>query len=467
MQLKLLTFKGGVHPPHNKHATEKLPLKKAKIPELVVIPLQQHIGAPCEPIVGVGDEVKLGQKIGEPKGFVSAPVHSSVSGKVVAIEKRLHPIGQKVLSIVIESDGQDTLDESIKSKGDLDNLSANDIKNVMKEIGLVGMGGATFPAHVKFSPPPDKPIDTVILNGAECEPYLTADHRLMLEKSGDVVCGLKAMMKAVAVEKGYIAIENNKPDAIKTMMEAVKDEKNIQVVSLKTKYPQGAEKQLINACTGREVPSGGLPMDCGVIVNNVGTAAVLGYAIKTGMPLIERIVTITGSGIKEPQNLIVRIGTIFEDVIKQCGGFTGNIGKVIQGGPMMGIAQYSIDAPVIKGTSGILVIREEELQLEPAKPCIKCGRCVEACPINLLPTKLEAFAEKGMLEEAEEYHVVDCIECGSCSFICPAKRPLVERIRLAKTQVIAKKRKAQAEAKAKAEAESKTKAETDAAKAKA
>jgi len=457
MQLKLLTFKGGVHPPHNKHATENVPLKRAQVPEVVVIPVQQHIGAPCEPIVEVGDQVKLGQKIGEPKGFVSAPVHSSISGKVIAVEKRPHPIGQKVLSIVIESDGQDTLDESIKSKGDLDNLSAEDIKNIMKDIGLVGMGGATFPAHVKFSPPPDKPIDTVILNGAECEPYLTADHRLMLEKPEDVVYGLKAMMKVAGVKKGYIAIENNKPDAFKVMFEAAKGEEDIEVVGLKTKYPQGAEKQLIKACTDREVPSGGLPMDCGVIVNNVGTAAALGSAIKTGMPLVERIVTITGSGIKEPKNLIVRIGTRFEDVIEQCGGFTENIGKVIQGGPMMGIAQFTVEVPVIKGTSGILVLKEEDLQLSPSLPCIKCGRCVEACPINLLPTKLEAFAEKGMLQEAEEYHVVDCIECGSCSFICPAKRPLVERIRLAKAQVIAEKRKAQAAAKAKATAEAKAK----------
>jgi electron transport complex protein RnfC len=442
MQVKLLTFKGGVHPPHHKHYTEHLPLKRAEVPKVVIIPMQQHIGAPCEPIVQVGDEVKLGQKIGEPKGFVSAPIHSSVSGKVIAIEKRPHPGGGLVTSVVVESDGMDTVDERIKPKGSLGDLAAEDIKNIMREAGLVGMGGATFPTQVKFSPPPEKPIDIMILNGAECEPYLTADHRLMLEKPEDVVLGLKAMMKAVNVKKGYIAIENNKPDAIKAIFEAAEDEKDIEIVSLRTKYPQGAEKQLIKACTGREVPSGGLPMDCGVIVNNVGTAAALANAIKTGMPLVERVVTITGSGIKEPQNLIVRIGTPFADVIEQCGGFAGNVGKVIQGGPMMGIAQYTTEVPVIKGTSGILVLKEEDLGLKPELPCIKCARCVDVCPIGLLPTKLEGFSQKGMLQEADEYHVLDCIECGSCSFICPAKRPLVERIRLAKAQVMAEKRKA-------------------------
>jgi len=419
-----------------------MPLNKAKVPGLIVIPLQQHIGAPCEPIVNVGEEVKLGQKIGEPKGFVSAPVHSSVSGKVAAIEKRVHPGGGMVMSVVIESDGLDTIDESIKPQGKLEDLTADQIKNIMRQAGLVGMGGATFPAQVKFSPPPDKKIDTIILNGAECEPYLTSDHRLMVEKSEDVVNGIKAMMKAVNVDKGYIAIEENKPDAIKAVTQAAKGEENIKVVTLRAKYPQGAEKQLIKACTGREVPSGGLPMDSGVIVNNVGTAAALACAIETGMPLVERIVTITGSGIKEPQNLLVRIGTPFADVIEQCGGLEENIGKIIQGGPMMGIAQYTIEVPVIKGTSGILILKEEDLGLTPELPCIKCGKCVDACPIGLMPTKLDGFASKGMRREAEEYNAVDCIECGSCSFVCPAKRPLVERIRLIKADILAERRKA-------------------------
>jgi electron transport complex protein RnfC len=442
MSLNLLTFKGGVHPPHNKHKTEGLVLKKAMVPDLVIIPLQQHIGAPCEPVVKIGDEVKLGQKVGEPKGFVGAPVHASVSGKVTAIEKRPHPGGGLVPSVIIESDGLDTLDENVKPIGKLEDLTSDQIKNIMREAGLVGMGGAAFPTQVKFSPPPDKRIDTVILNGAECEPYLTSDHRLMVERPKDVVRGIKAMMKAVNVDKGYIAIEENKPDALKAVAEAAEGEESIKVVTLKAKYPQGAEKQLIKACTGREVPSGGLPMDSGVIVNNVGTAAALAVAIDTGLPLIERIVTITGSGIKEPQNLIVRIGTPFADVIEQCGGLEENIGKIIQGGPMMGITQYTVEVPVIKGTSGILILKEEDLGLAPELPCIKCGKCVDACPIGLMPTKLDGFASKGMLQEAEEYNAVDCIECGSCSFVCPAKRPLVERIRLIKADILAERRKA-------------------------
>lgn len=442
MPVKPLTFKGGAHPPHNKHATEHMPLAKAKAPDVAVIPLQQHIGAPCEAVVKVGEEVKLGQKVGEPKGFVGAPVHSSVSGKVAAIEKRPHPGGGMVLSVVVESDGLDIIDESVKPKGELEDLEADQIKNIMREAGLVGMGGAAFPTQVKFSPPPDKKIDTVILNGAECEPYLTSDHRLMVERPQDVVNGIKAMMKAVNVDKGYIAIEENKPDAIKAVTEAARGEKSVQVVVLKAKYPQGAEKQLIKACTGREVPSGGLPMDSGVIVNNVGTAAALACAIDTGMPLVERIVTITGSGINKPQNLIVRIGTAFSDVIDQCGGLEEGVGKIIHGGPMMGIAQYTTEVPVIKGTSGMLILKEKDLGLSPELPCIKCAKCVNACPIGLLPTKLEGFSQKGMLQEAEEYNAVDCIECGSCSFVCPAKRPLVERIRLIKAEIIAEKRKA-------------------------
>lgn len=442
MPMNLLTFKGGVYPPHNKHRTEGLPIKKAEVPRVVVVPLQQHVGAPCESIVTVGEEVKLGQKIGEPKGFVAAPVHSSVSGKVSAIERRPHPGGGKIMSVIIESDGLDTVDGNIKPWGRVEDLNAESIKNIMRESGLAGMGGAAFPAQVKFSPPPDKKIDTIILNGAECEPYLTSDHRLMVERPGDVVKGVKAMMKAVNVDKGYIAIERNKPDAIRKISKAVKGEQNIKVVALKAKYPQGAEKQLIKACTGREVPSGGLPMDCSVIVCNVGTAAALAHAIDTGMPLIERIVTVTGDGVKKPQNLLARIGTPFADIIEQCGGLEENIGKIIQGGPMMGIAQYTTEVPVVKGTSGILILKEKDLGLRAELPCIKCSKCVDACPVGLIPTKLEAFARKDKLQEAEEYNAADCIECGACSYICPANRPLVERIRLIKADILAQRRKA-------------------------
>ncbi|EOC99838.1 electron transport complex subunit RsxC [Caldisalinibacter kiritimatiensis] len=443
MSLKNLTFKGGIHPPHYKKATEGVPIERAKAPETVVIPMQQHIGAPCEPVVKVGDKVKVGQKIGEPKAFVSAPIHSSVSGVVKKITSMNTPTGSKVTCVVIESDGNNEVHETVKPKGDLDSLSGKEIVEVVKEAGITGMGGAGFPTHVKLSPPSDKKIDTVILNGAECEPYLTADHRLMLEQPEKVVFGLKAIMKAVGVEKGYIGIENNKPDAVEAMEKVVANEPNIEVASLVTKYPQGDEKRLINAVTGREVPSGGLPMDVGVVVNNVGTAAAIADAIQTGMPLIERIVTITGSAIKEPKNLIVKIGTSFKEVIEQCEGYKGQLGKIVSGGPMMGIAQFTDEVPVIKGTSGILVLNEKEAKVPDPQPCIRCGKCVDICPVNLQPLFLSQFSLRKMYDEADKYHILDCIECGSCSFVCPSKRPLVEAIRVGKREVIAKRKKAQ------------------------
>ncbi|WP_026893761.1 electron transport complex subunit RsxC [Clostridiisalibacter paucivorans] len=438
--LKDLTFKGGVHPPHFKKQTENISVEKAKDPAIVKIPMQQHIGAPCQPIVKVGDKVKVGQKIGEAEAFVSAPIHSSVSGTVKKITEIATPTG-KALSVIIESDGQNEVHESIQPKGDLNSLSKEEILAIIKEAGITGMGGAGFPTHVKLSPPPDKKIDTVVLNGAECEPYLTADHRLMLEKPELVIYGLKAIMKAVGVDKGYIGIENNKPDAIAKMVEASKDDSSVEIVSFKTKYPQGDEKRIINAVTGREVPSGGLPMDVGVVVNNVGTAAAIATAIQTGMPLIERITTITGSAIKEPKNLITKIGTPFREIIEQCGGYSEKPGKLIMGGPMMGLAQSSDEIPCIKGTSGILVLNEKDARLPEPGPCIRCGKCVDICPVHLQPLNISKLSLKKMFEEAEGYRALDCIECGSCSFVCPSKRPLLQSIRVAKKEIIAKRRK--------------------------
>ena len=443
MNIKTLSFKGGTHPPHSKEATEESAIIKAKSPEVVVIPMQQHIGAPCEPIVKIGDEVKVGQKIGEPKGFVSSPIHSSVSGKVIAVEPRLYSGGAKVNCVVIENDMEDKLSETIMPKGKLQELSPEQIKEIIKDAGIVGMGGATFPTHVKLALPPGKTVDTVILNGAECEPYLTSDHRLMLENPEAVVFGLKALMKALNVSKGYIGIETNKPDALEAVYNAAKDEEGIEVVALKTKYPQGAEKQLINACTGREVPSGGLPADVGVVVNNVGTAAAVADAIRLGMPLVQRIVTVTGKGVKNPKNLLVKIGTSFREVIDECGGFSNAVEKVIAGGPMMGIAQFSIDIPVIKGTSGILVLTEDDAKLPEPSNCIRCGKCVTVCPINLMPLHISNYSLLDKFDQAEEINAMDCIECGSCSFICPAKRPLVDSIRVAKREILAKRKKAQ------------------------
>ncbi|MDD2482359.1 MAG: electron transport complex subunit RsxC [Lutispora sp.] len=441
--MRTLSFKGGAHPPHSKEATEKSAIIKAKSPNVVVIPMQQHIGAPCEPIVKIGDEVKVGQKIGEPKGFVSSPIHSSISGKVMAVEPRLYSGGTKVNCVVIENDMKDTRLDTIIPKGNLQDLSSEQIKEIIKEAGIVGMGGATFPTHVKLALPPGKKVDTVILNGAECEPYLTSDHRLMLENPEAVVFGLKALMKALNVNKGFIGIETNKPDALEAVYNAAKNEEGIEVVALKTKYPQGAEKQLINACTGREVPSGGLPADVGVVVNNVGTAAAVADAIMIGMPLVQRIVTVTGKGIKNPKNLLVKIGTSFREVINECGGFSENVGKVIAGGPMMGIAQFSIDIPVIKGTSGILVLTEDDAKLPEPSNCIRCGKCVTVCPINLMPLHISNYSLLDKFDQAEEVNAMDCIECGSCSFVCPAKRPLVDSIRVAKREILAKRKKAQ------------------------
>ncbi|MGL5346067.1 MAG: electron transport complex subunit RsxC [Peptostreptococcaceae bacterium] len=440
--MKLLTFKGGIHPLYKKEYSDKKTLEKAENPKVVYIPLQQHIGAPAKPIVEVGERVKLGQKIGEQQGFVSCNVHSSVSGKVIGIQE--HELaGGRGLCIVVENDFMEEKHESVTPKGELDSLSREDIVSFIKEAGIVGMGGATFPTHIKISPPPDKEIDVVILNGAECEPYLTADHRLMLENPKDVVYGLKVLMKALNVTKGYIGIEVNKPDALESIKKESQKYNDIEVVPLEVKYPQGAEKQLIYACTKREVPSGGLPMDVGAVVSNVGTAAQISKTIKTGMPLIERITTVTGSCIREPKNLITKVGTLVSEIIDQCGGFKEDkkLGKVIMGGPMMGIAQYTIDIPTNKGTSGILCLDEEESRTPKPQNCIRCGKCVDVCPAFLEPLYISAYALKNDFENAEKYRALDCIECGSCSFVCPARRPLLQSCRNAKREIIAKRRK--------------------------
>lgn len=438
--MSLLTFRGGIHPPEAKETTANLKIEKAVEPAMVIIPMQQHIGAPCQPIVKAGESVKVGQKIGEAQGFVSAPVHSSVSGTVKAVKDVPIATGSEAMAIIIESDGKNEIDPSVQPKDDIKNLEPKEIINIIKDAGIVGMGGATFPTHVKLSPPPDKKLDTIILNGAECEPYLTADHRLMLEFPDEIVYGLKAMMKAVGVEKGYIGIENNKPDAIEAMLKAVEKESNIKVVALQTKYPQGGEKQLIYAVTKKEVPSGGLPMDIGVVVSNVATAQQIAKTIKTGMPLIDRIATITGKAIKNPKNLLVKVGTPIKELIEQCGGYAVTPGKIILGGPMMGNAQHTDEVPAVKGTSGVLVFDKEGAELPIPSNCIRCGRCIEICPANIQPVLISENSLSNRIDEAERYRALDCIECGSCSYTCPAKRPLLPSIRVAKSQIVAKKR---------------------------
>ncbi|MCF6460580.1 electron transport complex subunit RsxC [Clostridium sp. Cult3] len=443
MNLKSFTFKGGVSVPGHKELTEKLPLERAKDPTVVTIPLHQHTGAPCEALVKVGDEVKVGQKIGQSNAFVSAPVHSSVSGIVKSITPMAIPTGLTVNCVVVESDGKNELHESVKAPNSLEELSSRQVIDIIREAGITGMGGAGFPTHVKLSPPSGKKIDTIIINGAECEPYITADHRIMVEEPEKVVFGLKAIMKAMEVERGIIAIEENKPDAIEALKAASKEQGSINVTSLKVKYPQGDEKRLIDATLNRQVPSGGLPMDVGAVVCNISTTKAIAEALEAGKPLYERAVTVTGNGIKEPKNLIVKIGTSFKDVIEQCGGFNeGAPGKIIMGGPMMGISQFSIDVPVIKGSGSILILTEEEAKPVEMSPCIKCGKCIEVCPVNLQPLYLSNYSLKGRFDKAEEFHALDCVECGSCSYICPAKRPLVESIRVAKREIVAKRKKA-------------------------
>ncbi|SJZ67313.1 electron transport complex subunit RsxC [Selenihalanaerobacter shriftii] len=439
MQAK--TFEQGVHPCYKKEATASKSLKAAQIPEEVVIPLQQHIGAPCEALVEVGDKVKAGQKIGDSDSFVSAPIHASVSGEVIDIGPVSTADGSETVAVTISSDGHNTLHESVEPKGDIESLSSQELRDIVREAGIVGLGGATFPTHVKVSVPDDKNVDTVILNGAECEPYLTVDHRTMLEMPNEVVYGLKAIMKMTEADNGYIGIELNKPDAIEVMRETVRNEPNIKVIPLEVKYPQGAEKQLITACIDREVPSGGLPLDVGVVVNNIGTAVAITDAINNGMPLIQRTVTITGSGVQSPQNLVFSLGTKLDELIEQCGGFKGNTGKVILGGPMMGIAQHSTDVPATKGTSGILIFQKDEIDEFKPKHCIRCARCVDVCPVSLMPITLSKLAQVDMITELDDYNIFDCIECGSCSYICPAKIPLLHWIKLGKSILTAEERK--------------------------
>ncbi|MBF0328970.1 MAG: electron transport complex subunit RsxC [Nitrospirae bacterium] len=433
--MALATFKGGIHPPDKKELSKGKEITPARSPKRVVIPLSQHIGAPCKLAVSIGQEVKRGEVVGTPEGFVSSPVHSSVSGKVVAIADFPVATGRLVPSVVIENSGTDEW-TALKDNSDYMNLSPDELKTKVKDAGIVGMGGAAFPAHVKLSPPKEKPIDVVIINGAECEPYLTADYRLMIERPKDIIEGLKVLMKIIGVNKGFIGIENNKPDAIEIMKNAVSGEQNIQVCALEVKYPQGAEKMLIKACADREVPPRALPMDVGVVVQNIGTAIAVYEAARYGKPLVERVVTVTGEGIKEPRNLLVKIGTLVSELIEDCGGYSSEAAKVISGGPMMGFAVYSTETPVTKGTSGVLVLPESEaFHLDEFGPCIRCGRCIDACPMGLIPSMLSVYSEKGFYEDAKAYNLFDCFECGSCTFVCPSKRPIVQFVRLAKTMV--------------------------------
>lgn len=431
----IAAFKRGIHPPDRKELSKDVALEKANVPKVVAIPFSQHIGAPTEAVVQIGQEVKLGQIVGEARAFVSAPVHSSVSGKVVAMTDFPTPMGRLVKCVVIENDGQDEWTPLKEDTGYMQ-MDPGALKDKIKAAGIVGMGGAAFPTSVKLSPPKEKPIDSIILNGAECEPYLNADNRLMLERPHEVVEGLKILMRTLGVKKGYIGIEDNKPEALRAMTEAAAEESEIEVDACMVKYPQGAEKMLIKSLTGREVPNkGGLPMDVGVVVQNVGTALAIYEAIRYGKPLIERVVSVTGEAINNPKNLITRVGTMIGELIDQCGGIKGRAAKVISGGPMMGFALFDLQVPVTKGTSGILVMSAEETtHTEKFMPCIRCGRCIDVCPMGLMPSMLSIYSEAGFYEDCKEYNLFDCFECGCCAYVCPSKRPIVQFVRLAKSQ---------------------------------
>jgi Na+-translocating ferredoxin:NAD+ oxidoreductase subunit C len=452
-------FPGGVHPAYKKVLSKDAEIKPIGMPDQVMIPLIQHIGAPCKPVVKAGDRVKTGQLIAKSEKLISAPIHSSVSGKVKAIKKVSHPVLGICEAIIIDSDNNDekaySQENSYKS---VDDLSPDDIKEKVQSAGIVGMGGAAFPTHVKLSPPKDKKIDTFILNGAECEPYLTCDDRMMQEHAEEIIKGMFLLMKVIGVKNGIIAIEDNKPLAIKAMRSGIANLQpvpqhsfedsvlgdpeqkrgatcNLQLVTLPTKYPQGGEKQLIKALTGREVPPLKLPFDVGCIVDNVQTAYAVYEAVYRNKPLYERVITVTGDAIKEPSNVLVRLGTPVSFVIKECGGIKGQLGKLVIGGPMMGIAQYAMDIPIIKGVSGILFLSDTCSVSETGQYCIRCGKCKESCPVKLIPTEIAKASEYGRFEIATMLNAADCIECGCCSYVCPSRIPLVQLIKHAKRAI--------------------------------
>jgi electron transport complex protein RnfC len=438
--IHLSHFAGGLHLPEHKDLSRQCAIEPLPTPERVFVPIQQHIGSPAEPVVKVGEQVLKGQKIAAPTGYVSAPVHAPTSGTVRAIGEMPvpHPSGLKALCIEIEADGQDRWVEH-GGVEDFTTLSADELRERIRDAGIVGLGGATFPSHVKLNPPADKPIDTLVLNGAECEPYITCDDRLMRERPKEIIGGLLILRHLLGPQRCIIGIEDNKPEAYEALLSAVmdlEDHDDILVVPIPTLYPTGGEKQLIKVLTDREVPSGGLPADIGVVCHNVATAASIHRAVIHGEPLISRIVTVTGAGIRRPGNLEVPIGTPVSALIEHCGGYQGKVDRLIMGGPMMGFTIHDSALPILKGGNCILVAAEGELApAEQALPCIRCARCADVCPAQLLPQQLYWYARAKDSDKVQDYNLFDCIECGCCAYVCPSHIPLVSFYRYAKTEI--------------------------------
>lgn len=437
--MAFLTFKGGVHPYDGKSLTKDSPAELCLPRGEMVYPLSQHIGAPAAPVVQKGDHVKRGQKIGEAGGFVSAPVHSSVSGTVKGLEMRLGATGTMANSIIIENDGKYEETEFVPAR--LEELTKEEILKRIQDGGVVGMGGAGFPTHVKLSPKMPEKIEYVLVNGAECEPYLTSNHRKMLDEPGEIIEGLRIMLTLFENAKGYICIEDNKPDCILKMKELVKDIPRMEVKELLTKYPQGGERTLIYATTGREINSSMLPADVGCVVDNVDTVAAIYRAVILGEPVMDKVITVTGDGIRTPKNFRVYTGTDLAEVVEAAGGLKEGVSKVIAGGPMMGFAMYDLHVPCTKTTSACLCLEEDPVSKARQTACINCGRCVSVCPGGVIPARLATFAEHGDMENFQKFDGMECCECGCCSYICPAKRPLTQSIKSMRKMVLASRKK--------------------------